>query len=61
MYRIFIIILLTPLLSYSQNKVKTSNYFDDLTYKEKESLYIRVQKDQEQDHILIILKRCLYM
>ncbi|MAO01908.1 MAG: peptide-methionine (R)-S-oxide reductase [Flavobacteriales bacterium] len=35
MYRIFIIILLTPFLSYSQNKVKTSNYFDDLTYKEK--------------------------
>ena len=32
---IFIIILLTPFLSYSQNKVKTSNYFDDLTYKEK--------------------------
>jgi len=35
MYRIFIIILLTPFLSYSQNKVKTSNYFDDLNYKEK--------------------------
>ena len=35
MYKIFIIVILTPFLSYSQNKVKTSNYFDDLTYKEK--------------------------